>query len=120
MFDPFLGFYYKTIDNPEFNIPYKQLPPQQMLPKFLTAMDSTQIINGLAVLLSFFAGYKYAQQKKSLEEEKPDSPAQSSPAGDAVAAALSQPKKPVSLTLIQYFPADFCKFHLPGSTEQTQ
>lgn len=33
-------------------------------------LDTNQIVNGLAVLLSFFVGYKYAIKRQEIENEK--------------------------------------------------
>lgn len=36
-------------------------------------LDSTQLISGIAVLLSFFAGYKYGLRNNPIKESSPSS-----------------------------------------------
>lgn len=51
-------------------------------------LDSSQIINGLAVMLSFFVGYRYALKRG---DAKDLSPGDGAAAASAVGGALSSP-----------------------------
>lgn len=52
-------------------------------------LDTNQIINGLAVLLSFFVGYKYALKKHDVKENEPSKE-------DQGASGSSTTKEPVN------------------------
>jgi len=51
-------------------------------------LDTTQIINGIAVLLSFFVGYKYAVKRHNVNEE--ESSSSDKEARSDIASALAQ------------------------------
>ncbi|XP_017474035.1 PREDICTED: probable peptidyl-tRNA hydrolase 2 [Rhagoletis zephyria] len=53
-------------------------------------LDTTQVINGIAVLLSFFVGYKYALKKHDISDESKNGNGQSSNKGRGDGASVSE------------------------------
>lgn len=61
-------------------------------------LDSNQIVNGLAVLLSFFVGYKYALKRHDIKENEAGKKAD-----ELGASSFSETKETVSLLSTMYF-----------------
>lgn len=61
-------------------------------------LDTNQIVNGLAVLLSFFVGYKYALKRHDIKENEA-----AKITDEQGASSISETKEPVSLLRIYIF-----------------
>lgn len=63
-------------------------------------LDATQILNGLAVMISFFVGYKYALKRGEACAKIDDTPSTEGAAGGAataIADKVRKKEKPIKL-----------------------